>query len=306
MGTAITPEQLMNLRRYAGEVVLALDADRAGREAMLRAQRVAGSGQLRLLVAAMPAGKDPADLLLESNGLSRVEEALHGASDLPVFHARAVVEDADLSTPAGKDQALSELIPVLHEMGESFTRQELIREIAEPLDSTPELIARKMQAYAANPDQSSRRPASSADGHRTQTPNRPRRAPTPEEEHEYKMLALCLAEPKQGGDFLRRLDNEHFSSPRLLQCCEWLREHLAAPLDGLDDSEAHLYNAIVRLQAVDHEAPTLQNFEFRLALLERDKKRRQIKAAEKAGDLNRVVRLQRQLGELNDAIHARS
>ena len=40
--------------------MLALDADRAGREAMLRAQRVAGSGKLRLLVAAMPEGEDPA------------------------------------------------------------------------------------------------------------------------------------------------------------------------------------------------------------------------------------------------------
>ena len=63
MGTAITPEQLKQLARYAEEVVLALDADRAGREAMLRAQRVAGSRKLRLRVAAMPAGEDPADML---------------------------------------------------------------------------------------------------------------------------------------------------------------------------------------------------------------------------------------------------
>ena len=45
MGTAITPDQLKLLGSYAEEVVLALDADRAGREAMLRAQRVAGQRQ---------------------------------------------------------------------------------------------------------------------------------------------------------------------------------------------------------------------------------------------------------------------
>ena len=49
MGTAITPEQLKLLGGIREEIVLALDADRAGREAMLRAQRVAGSGKLRLL-----------------------------------------------------------------------------------------------------------------------------------------------------------------------------------------------------------------------------------------------------------------
>ena len=41
MGTAITPEQLRELASHADEVVLAMDADRAGREAMLRAQRAA-------------------------------------------------------------------------------------------------------------------------------------------------------------------------------------------------------------------------------------------------------------------------
>ena len=42
MGTAITPEQVKLLSAYAEEAVLALDADRAGREAMLRAQGVGG------------------------------------------------------------------------------------------------------------------------------------------------------------------------------------------------------------------------------------------------------------------------
>ena len=42
MGTAITPEQLQALGALADTVVLALDADRAGADAMIRAQRVAG------------------------------------------------------------------------------------------------------------------------------------------------------------------------------------------------------------------------------------------------------------------------
>ena len=44
MATAITPDQLSILASHTDEVILALDADRAGREAMLRAQRVAGAG----------------------------------------------------------------------------------------------------------------------------------------------------------------------------------------------------------------------------------------------------------------------
>ena len=78
MGTAITPDQLALLAGYAEEVVLALDADRAGREAMLRAQRVHGSSKLRLLVAAMPAGEDPADMMLTEEGGARLRKAAGG------------------------------------------------------------------------------------------------------------------------------------------------------------------------------------------------------------------------------------
>ena len=53
--------------------MLALDADRAGRAAMLRAQRVAGSRKLRLRVAAMPAGEDPADMLEAGRARSEFE-----------------------------------------------------------------------------------------------------------------------------------------------------------------------------------------------------------------------------------------
>ena len=45
MGTAITEEQVATLSGMVEEVVLALDADSAGQEAMLRAQRVAARAQ---------------------------------------------------------------------------------------------------------------------------------------------------------------------------------------------------------------------------------------------------------------------
>ena len=59
MGTAITGEQVATLSGMVEEVVLALDADSAGQEAMLRAQRVAAGRKMRLRVAAMPAGRGP-------------------------------------------------------------------------------------------------------------------------------------------------------------------------------------------------------------------------------------------------------
>ncbi len=246
MGTAITPEQLKLLGGYAEEVVLALDADRAGREAMLRAQRVAGSGRLRLLVAAMPEGEDPADMMGTEEGSNRLRALLADAVDLAVFHVRAILADADLSSPPGRDRALDEVAPVLVAMGETITRQEMVREVADRLDA---------RAGADRPPdedrrQGSRRRPSGLDRRRRRrrwidaATSRPRREPTQEERREAMMLTLCMDAPEPAAAYLERLGPDHFTSPILRSVFERIREHPADPLDGLGDSDAALINAI--------------------------------------------------------------
>ena len=138
MGTAITPEQVKLLSAHAEEVVLALDADRAGREAMLRAQRVAAGKRVRLRVVSMPEGEDPAEMLAGeapgSSGAERFAALVDGAVDLPAFHVRTLLDEADLGSPAGRDRALDEVVPVLASMGDSITRDELVREVGEPAE----------------------------------------------------------------------------------------------------------------------------------------------------------------------------
>jgi DNA primase len=237
MGTAITPDQLKLLGSYAEEVVLALDADRAGREAMLRAQRVAGSGRLRLMVAAMPEGEDPADMMLSEDGSSRLREALAGAVDLAVFHVRAILGDADLSTPPGRDRALDEVVPVLVGMGETITRQEMVREVADRLDAPAELIAGRMRSGGRSPAPVARQPQ---EQEQPAAQQRPRREPTQEERREAQMLALCLAsDPEVGAAYVDRLTAEHFTSPILAAVCERLvaeerMEADAAPAPDFD------------------------------------------------------------------------
>lgn len=300
MGTAITPDQLKLLGGYAEEVVLALDADRAGREAMLRAQRVAGAGRLRLLVAPMPEGEDPADLMLSAEGGARMREALAGAVDLAVFHARSILGDGDLTTPAGRDRALDEVAPVLAAMGETITRQELVREVADRLDTSPEMVVARIRSgpsepIATRPDADPGQPAAPPRP-------RPRRQATPQEQHQYKMLALCIADPQQGQRFLDRLSDEHFSSPALRRAFEWLREHLQAPLEGIDDSDANLHNAISRLSALDEGPPSEQNLTYFWRMLELDLMESRLRGAQQEGDLERTVELQRERARLKDAI----
>src|SRR6476661_7243201 len=118
MGTAITEDQVATLSGMVEEVVLALDADSAGQEAMLRAQRVAAGRKMRIRVAAMPAGEDPAEMIAAEGGAERFRALVEGAVELPVFQVGLVLEGVDISSPSERDRALAEASSIMAAMDE--------------------------------------------------------------------------------------------------------------------------------------------------------------------------------------------
>src|SRR3954452_24776585 len=146
MGTAITEEQVAALSGMVDEVVLALDAVAAGQEAMLRAQRVAAGRRMRIRVAAMPAGEDPAEMLAQEGGAERFRELVERAVELAEFRVDLVLGRADAGSPAERDRALTEVAPVRAGMGETASRDELVRRVAERLDLEPAMVMGRVVA----------------------------------------------------------------------------------------------------------------------------------------------------------------
>ena len=146
MGTAITGEQVAALSGMVEEVVLALDADSAGQEAMLRAQRVAAGRKMRLRVAAMPAGEDPAEMIAAPGGAERFRALVEAAVELESFQVGLVLDRTDAGSPAARDRALGEVAPVLAAMGETASRDDLVRRVAERLDLEPAMVMGRLVA----------------------------------------------------------------------------------------------------------------------------------------------------------------
>ena len=299
MGTAITPEQLQQLSRFTDEVVLALDADRAGRAAMLRAQRVAGSKKLRLRVASMPAGEDPADLL-EDGGAERVRRLISEAIELPEFHVRWALDEADLSSPAGRDRALDEVGPVLAAMGKSISRDELTRVVADRLDADPELVMSRVrgQAEARMPERAA---AAKPDGARGASPV-PAKPLSARERRERALLAMCIASPEQGQEFLQRLTPEHLSGSLAVKAREWLMAHLEYPLVGLPREDEELVSLVTDLyMRAEREPGGREAMELNFLQLEQAVVEGRIQAAERAGG-DPPVDLQRRRAKLAERI----
>jgi DNA primase len=309
MGTAITPEQVRILAAYTEEVVLALDADRSGREAMLRAQTVASGKRVRLRVARLPEGKDPADLLTDGDEAARLDAAerfraaVEEAEELPVFHVRMLLDDADTGSPAGRDRALDEAVPVIGAMSDSITREELMREVADRLGADPGLVARRVAGAGRRTAEASKPAAGGAErasGRRgAPAPGRPMSA---REHREEALLAMCVASPADGREYLDRLTAEHFSSPAAARAWTWLREHPEDPTDGLERDDEELWAYVTRVaMRSEREPASPAAMELNFLELELARVDDQIAAANENGG-EPPVDLHRRRGELAEQI----
>lgn len=149
MGTALTEAQLKILKRMTGNFVLALDADSAGNAATLRGLNLArealdretvpiptARGLIRyesrleanIRIAALPAGKDPDDILKE--GLEAWQRIIDQAMPVVDFYFQAVTADLDLTSAKGKSVAVQELMPVLRELSNSVEREHYVQKLA--------------------------------------------------------------------------------------------------------------------------------------------------------------------------------
>ncbi|MEJ7784923.1 MAG: DNA primase [Solirubrobacteraceae bacterium] len=245
MGTAMTEQQVESLAGLAPGVLLALDADSAGQEAMLRAARVAAGRKLELRVVPLPVGSDPADLV-QSDGAEAMGRLIEQAMPLERFQVRRILQTADRSAADPNHPIVDPGGPVLANQPPAVMRPELIGEVAASLNLSDvfvsELLGRPRVATAGG--QSDR--GGSLDRPQGTNGGAPR-AVSPAEKIERTFLALCIALPQPGHQALERVTRDHFSSALLSRAAEHLRVHLADPAAGVADDDHDLSSLMTEL-----------------------------------------------------------
>lgn len=257
MGTALTEHQVGELARLAPQVALALDADAAGQEAMLRVAKVAAGRKLELRVVPLPAGRDPADVVADE-GPEAISELVAASIPFVTFRVQRELAREELASAEAKDRVIDALRPVFAELGPSALREELIRSVADATQLAPSLVAGWLSGPRRTP------PATAGGGSRStgvgigrprgprawtppgppQPPSEPnptapiRRAgaPDPLDLQERQFLAACVGTPKDGATFLLEAEAEQaLSTPLNRRAIAHLRRHLEAPAAATDD-----------------------------------------------------------------------
>ncbi len=149
MGTALTENQVRELKRLTKRFVLALDADKAGDAATRRGLEVATEVfrdsvvpvplgrnligyEARLdadiRIAILPEGRDPDDVLREE---ARVwAELVEGALPVVDYYFSLLSSRLDLSSAKGKSAAAKELLPLIEELGDEVEKSHYLQKLA--------------------------------------------------------------------------------------------------------------------------------------------------------------------------------
>jgi hypothetical protein len=185
--------------------------------------------------------------------------------------------------------------PILAGLGESASRDDLVRRVAERLDLEPAMVmgrvvaAQPLSGGAGEVAGSTRAPAA---------PPRRTAELTSRERRERALLAMCIALPEQGKDYLERLTSEHLS-PGGARIAAWLREHPEDPASDLPRDDSELAGLIAELVILAHDEPASpEAMELNFLLLDQRRIEAEIAAAGEQNDYERRAALSRERAAL--------
>ena len=187
-GTALTEDHVRVLRNFAPNLVLGYDADDAGQNAALKIYQWEDSYEIRLSVADLPPGKDPADVGLEDP--TRLAAAVAGARPFLEFRLERLLRAADLSSVEGKAAAGKAAVALVAEHPSELVRDQYLMQLAERLGIDVDSL-RRAAVEPGRPD--TIRGGGPARRERTDQTVRPR--PPARDRAEVEALRVAVHEP---------------------------------------------------------------------------------------------------------------
>lgn len=123
LGTALTPEQVKLLSRFARKVVVNYDGDRAGVQAAKRAIEILLAEELDVKVLVLPDNSDPDDFIRKA-GTIEYQRRRGEAQPHIQFVIDQAVRDRNLHRPAEKAEAVEEVLPYVRAVRSRIQKRE--------------------------------------------------------------------------------------------------------------------------------------------------------------------------------------
>lgn len=115
LGTALTNEQAVLMKRYADEVIICYDADGAGQKATARAIEILRNAGLPIKILTVPSGKDPDEFIRSKgeNGPAAFKLLIDKCGNDVEYRLMKLRENYNLTTTDGKVAFLNDAVKIV-------------------------------------------------------------------------------------------------------------------------------------------------------------------------------------------------
>jgi DNA primase len=215
LGTALTPDQAILLKRVAPSAILLYDSDQAGLRATFRAGDELLRHGMRVRVATLPEGEDP-DTLVKAGGVAGLQPVIRDAIDLLERKIQLLERKGWFEGVEHQRDALDRLLPTIRAAADPITRDLYLKTVSERTGVSRAVLEQQLQT---------RRP-----------PPVPQRGQSPP----------ARPAPPGGG---RRVNADEFALMRMLiRHPEWLRRAIEEmPAEWIESPDLReVYDALAR------------------------------------------------------------
>ena len=147
LGTALTQEQALLMKRYADEVIICYDSDEAGQKATARAITFLRNAGLNIKVINIPQGKDPDEFLRNKgeNGHDAFKNVIEGSGNDIEYRLTKLRRNYNLKEAEGKVAFLSEAVKILATLDNSIEQDVYISKLCKELEVTPDAVRQQLK-----------------------------------------------------------------------------------------------------------------------------------------------------------------
>ncbi|MBW7908014.1 MAG: DNA primase [Kiritimatiellae bacterium] len=205
LGTALTDEHAMLLKRHADRVLLVMDADSAGQNSALRSAEIFLGAELSVDIAPLPVGEDP-DSLIVKKGAEAFRAQLDKTRSVVNFQVDVLAARENIAQEAGLRRVVSAVLETIRHSASEVQRSRMLQDLSARVGLTEGVLRSELRRTAPHTSR-----ATLAGNEAESAASSPFAPPPPDERD---LLQLLINSPEQSDLVRQFVQPLHFTDPR--------------------------------------------------------------------------------------------
>ena len=149
LGTSLTTEQIITIRRFTRNLTIVYDGDPAGIKASLRGINLALEEGMNVKIVELPEGEDPGSIANSCSGSEVISYLKENETDFIRYKAAVLLKDSG-NDPFKRSSAIADILSSVAAISNRISREFYIKEISKIFDTSEQALIAELNKILAN------------------------------------------------------------------------------------------------------------------------------------------------------------